>query len=114
VTEILLLDDVQRIAVIADQLAFLESALAHTSRERFRTDTVLQRSVLYALQTIAEAAAALPESVRKRAPALTWPTILAFRKPPAVLDIEEMWRIAAEEAPWLPQQLVAAGLVKRA
>ncbi len=100
---------------IADHIRFLERELDGVEREAFLQDRLLPNAVLYALQTIGEAANALSAAAKAQVPAAPWSGMRAVRNRLVhgyfAIDLEEVWRIARVDAQHLKETLAAAGVL---
>jgi len=92
---------------LRDILEAIEAIERYRDRDRtaFERDELLQTWFLRHLQIIGEAARALPEEVRARAPDIPWPKIIGMRNVLVhgyfEIDTDIVWDAATREIPAL-------------
>ena len=97
---------------VDDMVAAVNRSLAFTagmSLDSFRADERTANAVLYDLLVIGEAAARLPEEVRRREPAVAWRELIGMRNVIVhgyfALDSEVVWKTARNDLPVLLEAL---------
>ena len=103
-------DPRERLRHILEAIAQIER-YASRGRQAFEGDELIQSWVVRRLQIIGEAARALPQTVRDRAPDIPWSEMVGMRH---VLvhdyfgvDTEMVWGVVERELPPLKQQIEA-------
>lgn len=97
-------DPKERLQDILDAISAIERYLKR-GRATFEQDELLQRWFVSNLQTIGEAARALPEDVRAMAPEVEWHKIVGMRNVLVHgsfdIDLDIVWDAASRDAPAL-------------
>jgi uncharacterized protein with HEPN domain len=74
-------------------------------KRRFEDETVIQDAVLRRLETLADAAAKLPATLKDRHPEIPWRAVQDFRNVAAhaytEMDLEVVWQIVVNDLPTL-------------
>lgn len=82
---------------------------AQRGRQAFQTDELLQNWFVHHLQIIGEAARAVPEEIRNRAPEIPWPKIIGMRHILVhdyfATDTEVVWDAVEHDLPVLRDQV---------
>ena len=85
---------------------------AHRARDDLRTDMLLRRAMVNAIQEIGEAAAKVSPVGRTRVAGIPWPAVVRMRNRLVhgydEIDFDIVWKVATEEAPALIVVLEAA------
>jgi uncharacterized protein with HEPN domain len=90
---------------IADELRYIKSVTAKTSREGFLRDETLQHALTMSILTIGECANRLSDTFKDRHPHIEWVQIVAVRNIAAhgywQLDMRQIWQAVEEDIPEL-------------
>jgi len=90
---------------IADELRYIKSVTAKTSREEFLCDSTLQHALSMAILTIGECANRLSDEFKTLHNQIEWVQIIAVRNIAAhgywQLDMQQIWQAIEEDVPEL-------------
>jgi uncharacterized protein with HEPN domain len=90
---------------IADELRYIKSVTAQTSREKFLLDETLQHALSMSILTIGECANRLSAEFKDRYSQIEWIQIIAVRNIAAhgywQLDMKQIWQAIEEDIPLL-------------
>jgi uncharacterized protein with HEPN domain len=94
---------------IVEAADHISTFIAGVDFEAFEKSEMMRSAVVQKLAIIGEAAARLPESLKKLHPEVPWPQIVAFRNilihAYFGIDWEEAWRSARKRCPILREQV---------
>ncbi|MDR1157155.1 MAG: DUF86 domain-containing protein [Oscillospiraceae bacterium] len=97
--------DKTNIGRIADELRYIKSVTAKTSRDEFLHDETLQHALSMSILTIGECANHLSDDFKDRHPKIEWIQIVAVRNIAAhgywQLDMRQIWQAIEEDIPQL-------------
>jgi uncharacterized protein with HEPN domain len=92
---------------IADELRYLKSVTAKTSREEFLRDETLQHALSMSILTIGECANRISGEFKDAHPQIEWVQIVAVRNIAAhgywQLDMRQIWQAVEEDVPKLDE-----------
>jgi uncharacterized protein with HEPN domain len=92
---------------IADELRYIKSMTAKTSRENFLCDDTLQHALSMSILTIGECANRLSDEFKDRHSQIEWVQIVAVRNIAAhaywQLDMRQIWQAVEEDIPALDE-----------
>ena len=92
---------------IADELRYIKTVTAKTSREEFLRDVTLQRALTMAILTIGECANRLSDEFKVKHSKIEWVQIIAVRNIAAhgywQLDMMQIWQAIEEDIPVLDE-----------
>lgn len=98
------------IADIIDAIDHIQSYCKDISEEMFSQNILLQDAVIRRVQIIGEAAAKIPDIVRKQYPKVAWKQIVAQRNliihDYATVRPHEVWMVIKKDLPVLKSQLM--------
>jgi uncharacterized protein with HEPN domain len=90
---------------IADELRYIKSVTAKTSREEFLFDETLQHALSMSILTIGECANRMSDEFKDQHPQIEWIQIVAVRNIAAhsywQLDMRQIWQAIEEDIPEL-------------
>ena len=105
-------DDRIRLTHMAEALAHATRFIVGRSRADLDSDPMLTFALLYALQTVGEAANNVSQDTRQKLPQIPWPVIIGMRHrlvhAYADTDHDILWTTATEAAPKLLEQVNSA------
>jgi uncharacterized protein with HEPN domain len=105
-------DDRIRLTHMAEALGHVTHSVTRRSRADLDSDPMLTFALLYALQTVGEAANNVSQDTRDQLQQIPWPVIIGMRhrlvNAYADIDHNILWTTATEAAPNLLRQLNAA------
>ncbi len=103
-------DPEQRLADILDAIEHIER-YATRGRSAFEDDELIQSWFIRFLQVIGEAARALPQEIREKAPGVDWSEIIGMRHVLVHdyfgIDTEVVWNAVEEDLPRLKAEVIA-------
>ncbi|HJJ36783.1 MAG TPA: DUF86 domain-containing protein [Methanocorpusculum sp.] len=80
---------------MVEQIEFIQSGLAHISREEFFTRALYQNAFIRSLELIGEAAKGIDDDYRALHPEVPWKSMAGMRDKLihcyATIDLEEVW-----------------------
>lgn len=106
------LDDRIRAQHMLEAARDVELLAAGRAKDDLRTDMILRRAIVNAIQEIGEAAAKVSPAGRARIPAVPWPVVVGMRNRLVhgydEIDYDVVWKVATEEVGTLIAALEAA------
>ena len=92
---------------ISEELRYIKTVTAKTSREEFLRDVTLQRALTMAILTIGECANRLSDEFKVKHSKIEWIEIIAVRNVAAhgywQLDMKQIWQAIEEDIPVLDE-----------
>jgi len=92
---------------ISEELRYIKTVTAKTSREEFLRDVTLQRALTMAILTIGECANRLSDEFKVKHSKIEWVQIIAVRNIAAhgywQLDMKQIWQAIEEDIPVLDE-----------